>query len=163
MPSLQRWCRIFNHLLFYCWWNKKIGIKIDKCWKFLLSYFTYLEMALNGISSARIIPLSITKLWIDPILIATCYFVGHRTNGRVPWTHARTLPWRYRASTSSPLIRRCRDLAYAGPQSLTELGGASMTWPAQGLGTPHALNWLPLRSNPGRLGSHSQPPGCYRP
>ena len=158
MPSLQRWCRIFNHLLFYCWWNKEIGIKIDKCWEFLLSCFTCLETALNGISSARIIPLNITKLWIEPILIATCYFVGHRTNGRVPWTHARTLPWRYRASTSSPLIRRC-------PNFRLGCGATqSMTGPTPGLGTPHALNWLPMGSNPGRLGSHPQPPlGCYRP
>ena len=85
------------------------------------------------------------------------------TNDYHEHTHTRTPPRLYRASTGSPLIRRCPGPIYAGPraqpQSLTGLGAAqSMTGPTQGLSTPHALNRLPLGSNPGRLRSHPQLP-----
>ncbi|KAJ9560352.1 hypothetical protein OSB04_005512 [Centaurea solstitialis] len=67
--------------------------------------------------------------------------------------HARPPPQRYRASTGSPLIRCCPSQLTLDlePTTVFDWAGAPQPWTrlVEGLGTPHALNRLPLRSNPG--------------
>ncbi|KAJ9562634.1 hypothetical protein OSB04_007794 [Centaurea solstitialis] len=54
-------------------------------------------------------------------------YTRHRTNERLPRTHACITPWPYRASKGGPLIYRCSGPANAGPrvqpQPLTGMGG----------------------------------------